>query len=58
VCRIGIQPRHRNSKAVLRLLRDLNDRLGQTIPMNTHNPQAAYYGHRIIRMRDGQIETP
>src|ERR1700683_3667383 len=44
-----------NSNAVLGLLRDLNGRLGQTILMITHNPAAAGYGHRIVRMRDGQI---
>ena len=45
-----------NSTAVLGLLRGLNERLGQTILMITHNPEAAAYGHRIIRMRDGRIE--
>src|SRR5579863_8174309 len=45
-----------NSEAVLGLLRDLNARLGQTILMITHNPEAAAYGHRIVRMRDGHIE--
>ena len=45
-----------NSDAVLGLLRDLNERLGQTILMITHNPEAARYGHRIVRMRDGHIE--
>jgi putative ABC transport system ATP-binding protein len=45
-----------NSTAVLGLLRDLNQRLGQTILMITHNPEAAAYGHRIVRMRDGRIE--
>src|ERR1700728_1979707 len=45
-----------NSNAVLAVLRDLNGRLGQTILMITHNPEAAGYGHRIVRMRDGQIE--
>ncbi len=45
-----------NSNAVLGLLRDLNGRLGQTILMITHNPEAACYGHRIVRMRDGHIE--
>jgi putative ABC transport system ATP-binding protein len=44
-----------NSLAVLRLLRDLNQRLGQTILMITHNTEAAQYGHRIVHMRDGQI---
>ncbi len=46
-----------NSKVVLRLLRDLNERTGQTILMITHNPEAAEYGHRMVRMRDGQIEA-
>lgn len=45
-----------NSNAVLALLRDLNQRVGQTIMMITHNPEAAAYGHRIVRMRDGRIE--
>jgi len=45
-----------NSNAVLGLLRDLNQRLGQTTLMITHNPEAASYGHRIVRMRDGHIE--
>ena len=44
-----------NSKAVLEILRDLNERLGQTILMITHNPEAAQYGHRIVIMRDGRI---
>ena len=44
-----------NSKAVLGILRDLNERLGQTILMITHNPEAAAYGHRTVHMRDGQI---
>ena len=44
-----------NSEAVLGLLRDLNTRLGQTVLMITHNPEAAAYGHRIVKMRDGRI---
>lgn len=44
-----------NSTAVLGLLRDLNTRLGQTILMITHNPEAAAYGHRIAKMRDGRV---
>jgi putative ABC transport system ATP-binding protein len=44
-----------NSLAVLSLLRDLNDRLGQTILMITHNTEAAEYGHRVVHMRDGEI---
>jgi putative ABC transport system ATP-binding protein len=45
-----------NSNAVLALLRGLNERAGQTILMITHNPEAASYGDRIVRMRDGHIE--
>jgi putative ABC transport system ATP-binding protein len=44
-----------NSEIVLKLLRDLNERLGQTILMITHNPEAAAYAHRIVRMRDGRV---
>jgi putative ABC transport system ATP-binding protein len=40
---------------VLEVLRDLNERLGQTILMITHNPEAAAYGHRTVHMRDGRI---
>ncbi len=44
-----------NSKAVLEIMRDLNQRLGQTILMITHNPEAAAYGHRTVQMRDGRV---
>jgi putative ABC transport system ATP-binding protein len=44
-----------NSTAVLNLMRELNERLGQTILMITHNPEAAAYAHRIVEMRDGRI---
>jgi len=48
-----------NSDQVLKILRDLNDRTGQTILMITHNPEAAAFGHRIVHMRDGAIvEAP
>jgi putative ABC transport system ATP-binding protein len=45
----------RNSLAVLQILRDLNERLGQTILMITHNDEAAAFGHRIMHMKDGEI---
>ena len=44
-----------NSAAVLGLLCDLNTRLGQTILMITHNPEAAAFAHQTIHMRDGRI---
>ncbi len=46
-----------NSNAVLGLLKDLNHRLGQTILMITHNPEAAAFADRIVTMRDGRIVT-
>jgi putative ABC transport system ATP-binding protein len=45
----------RNSLAVLNILRDLNQRLNQTILMITHNAEAAAFGHRIMHMSDGRI---
>jgi putative ABC transport system ATP-binding protein len=44
-----------NSTAVLKLMKDLNRRLGQTILMITHDSDAASYADRIVRMRDGRI---
>jgi putative ABC transport system ATP-binding protein len=44
-----------NSAAVLKLLKDLNQRLGQTILMITHDHEAAAYADRTIQMRDGQV---
>ncbi len=47
-----------NSEIVLRMLRQSNQELGQTVLMITHNPEAAVYGDRIIHMRDGSIVPP
>jgi putative ABC transport system ATP-binding protein len=47
-----------NSISVLEILRDLNRRLGQTILMITHNPEAAAFADRIVEMRDGRIVAP
>ena len=44
-----------NSTLILDLFRDLNRRLGQTIMMITHNPEAAAVGHRTIEMKDGRM---
>jgi putative ABC transport system ATP-binding protein len=44
-----------NSQAVLAVLRDLNERLGQTILMITHDAAVAAYGHRTVHMLDGRI---
>src|SRR5271157_4572218 len=47
-----------NSDIVLKMLRQSNQELGQTVLMITHNPEAATYGDRIIHMRDGSIVPP
>lgn len=47
-----------NSQIVLSMLRELNERFGQTIVMITHNPEAAAVSRRIVHMRDGQIVQP
>jgi putative ABC transport system ATP-binding protein len=47
-----------NSEIVLRMLRQSNQELGQTVLMITHNPAAAAFGDRIIHMRDGSIVPP
>jgi putative ABC transport system ATP-binding protein len=44
-----------NSTAVLKLLKDLNERLGQTVLMITHDEEAASYAHRKVHMKDGQL---
>jgi putative ABC transport system ATP-binding protein len=44
-----------NSKIVLDMFKELNEKFKQTIIMITHNPEAAENCHRIIRMLDGQI---
>ncbi len=45
-----------NSTAVLDTLKSLNEQLGQTVLMITHNPEAAQYcAHRVVHMKDGRI---
>ncbi len=45
----------KNSAVVLGMLRQLNQNMGQTIILITHNPEAASYAHRILHMRDGRV---
>jgi putative ABC transport system ATP-binding protein len=47
-----------NSNIVLKMLRQSNQELGQTVLMITHNPEAARYGDRIMHMRDGRVVQP
>ncbi|MCA1625789.1 MAG: ABC transporter ATP-binding protein [Acidobacteria bacterium] len=44
-----------NSKIVLEMFKQLNEKFNQTIIMITHNPEAAANCNRIINMRDGRI---
>jgi len=44
-----------NSAAVLGVIKDLNQRLGQTILMITHDPDAAAYASRTVHIRDGHV---
>lgn len=44
-----------NSRIVLDMFKELNNRLNQTIIMITHNPEAAENCNRIVQMRDGKI---
>jgi putative ABC transport system ATP-binding protein len=48
----------RNSRTVLQILRELNEKLGQTIVMITHDSEAASTARRILEMKDGQILNP
>ncbi len=43
-----------SGKAILNLLAQLN-REGKTIILVTHNPEAAEYAHRIVRIKDGRL---
>ncbi len=45
----------RNARMVLRMMRELNEKLNQIIVMITHDHEAAAMASRIIEMRDGQI---
>jgi putative ABC transport system ATP-binding protein len=45
----------KNSAAVLGVIKDLNERTGQTILMITHDPEAAAYASRTVQIRDGRI---
>lgn len=44
-----------NSAAVLGVIKDLNQRTGQTILMITHDLDAASYAGRTVHIRDGRI---
>jgi putative ABC transport system ATP-binding protein len=45
-----------SGQEIMQLLRQLNDQ-GSTIVMVTHDDEIAAYTQRIIRFRDGKVET-
>jgi putative ABC transport system ATP-binding protein len=47
----------RSARAVLGLLRESVDELGQTVVMVTHDPGAAAHADRAVVMADGQVVT-
>lgn len=46
-----------NGTKIMEILADLNRSRGVTFFMTTHNPELLRYASRIIRLRDGRIET-
>ncbi len=46
-----------NSRAVLDQFRTINEELGQTIVMVSHEDWHKEYFHRVIHLKDGQIEA-
>jgi putative ABC transport system ATP-binding protein len=47
----------KTGESILTLLRDMALKTGKTIVMVTHDPKAASYGNRLLRMRDGVLES-
>jgi len=45
-------------REIMALLRELNREQGVTLLLVTHDPEAAGFAGRVIRMRDGRIENP
>jgi ABC-type lipoprotein export system ATPase subunit len=45
----------KSSGQILEMLRDLSGRRGRTVVMVTHEEEAAAYGDRVVRIRDGKI---
>ena len=47
-----------NGQAIIDLLFDLRDRHGATLVMVTHSNELANRCDRVIRLRDGRVDTP
>ena len=46
----------KNGEAILSLLKQINAEMRCTVVMVTHSDEAARFGDRIIRLRDGRVE--
>ena len=47
----------KTGESILSLLREMTQKTGKTIVMVTHDQKAASFGNRLIRMRDGMLES-
>jgi putative ABC transport system ATP-binding protein len=47
----------KTGESILRFLQDMVIKRGHTIVMVTHDPNAARFGTRLIKLRDGKIES-
>jgi putative ABC transport system ATP-binding protein len=48
---------HRTGEVVVRTLRDLCSQLGVTVVASTHDPAVAEQASRVVRMKDGQLQS-
>ncbi|MEP6593279.1 MAG: ABC transporter, partial [Acidobacteriota bacterium] len=46
-----------NGRRIIALLTELNRETGVTMLLATHAPEIAAAAHRVVRMRDGRIES-
>lgn len=47
----------KSGQAVIEIIKELNEKMGHTIILITHETSTAEYAQRIIRLHDGQIES-
>lgn len=47
----------KNAMIIIDILRNINKTLGTTLVIVTHNPEAAERSDRIVRLRDGRVES-
>lgn len=46
----------KSGEEIMKLFRNINDKLGKTIIQVTHSQESAMYGNRIIKLKDGMIK--